>query len=327
MSQAGRRIEIRGTVQGVGFRPWIYRLARENGIGGRVSNDSRGVTIEAFGSDEALAEFLQGIRASPPPAARIRELECRAIPSEPSREFVIVASRPAAGLEVSIPPDLATCDDCLREVLDPGDRRYRYPFTNCTNCGPRFTIASRVPYDRAGDDHGALPDVRGLPARVRRPARPPLPRSAQRLPGVRPGPDGRRADGRASRRTDPIRAAARALAAGMIVAVKGLGGFHLACDATSARGGRAPAPPQAPRGKAARRHGGGARGGRGAGRARAGERELLRVAGAADRARAPAPRRGARAGGRARQPARSGSCSPTRRCTTCCSPTPAGRWS
>jgi hydrogenase maturation protein HypF len=234
VNQAGRRIEIRGTVQGVGFRPWIYRLARENGIGGRVSNDSRGVTIEAFGTDEALAEFLQGIRASPPPAARIRELECRPIPSEPSREFVIVASRPAAGLEVSIPPDLATCDDCLREVLDPGDRRYRYPFTNCTNCGPRFTIAARVPYDRAATTMAGF----RMCADCRREYDDPLDRRFHAQPNACPAcgpvltavaPSGERFEG-----SDPIRAAARALAAGMIVAVKGLGGFHLACDATSA---------------------------------------------------------------------------------------------
>src|SRR5512143_3697409 len=125
MSAAGFRIEIRGVVQGVGFRPWVYRLAHEKGVAGRVSNDSRGVTIEAFGSNEALDDFVRGLRASPPPAARIRELECRSIPAEGDAEgFVIIESRVADELRVSIPPDLATCDDCLREIADPADRRY-----------------------------------------------------------------------------------------------------------------------------------------------------------------------------------------------------------
>ncbi|MGE5412891.1 MAG: carbamoyltransferase HypF [Syntrophomonadaceae bacterium] len=234
MSAAGFRIEIRGVVQGVGFRPWVYRLAHEKGVSGRVSNDSRGVTIEAFGSNEALDDFLRGLRASPPPAARIRELECRAIPPEGgAREFVIVESREAEGLQVSIPPDLATCDDCRREIADPTDRRYRYAFTNCTNCGPRFTIALHVPYDRPTTTMARFPMCEDCRREYEDPrdrrfhAQPvACPACGPRLSAV--GPSGEPLDW-----PDPIAGAARALRAGMIVAVKGLGGFHLAVDATS----------------------------------------------------------------------------------------------
>jgi hydrogenase maturation protein HypF len=149
MTLGGRRIQIHGIVQGVGFRPWVYRLARQNGISGRVSNGTEGVTIDAFGAEEELDSFLRGLQANPPPAARIRELRWQTIPSEPAPpNFEIIDSRPGGERRVSIPADLATCDDCLSEIFDPSDRRYRYAFTNCTNCGPRFTIARDVPYDR-----------------------------------------------------------------------------------------------------------------------------------------------------------------------------------
>ena len=234
MSEAGFRIEIRGTVQGVGFRPWVYRLAHEKGVAGRVSNDSRGVTIEAFGSNEALQDFVRGLRASPPPAARIRTLECREIPTDrAARDFVIVESRAAEGLQVSIPPDLATCADCRREIADPADRRFRYPFTNCTNCGPRFTIALKVPYDRPATTMARFP----MCDACRREYDDPLNRRFHAQPNACPvcGPrlSATDAAGEPLGWDDPIACAARALCAGMIVALKGLGGFHLACDATS----------------------------------------------------------------------------------------------
>jgi len=133
----GRRIHISGTVQGVGFRPWVYRVARRAGIVGRVRNDALGVTIEAFGDGTHLEQFLDLLRW-PPPAARIARFELTDIAPEPVTAFEIVRSESTAGeRRVSIPPDLATCDDCLAEIFDPRNRRYRYPFTNCTNCGPR----------------------------------------------------------------------------------------------------------------------------------------------------------------------------------------------
>ncbi|HET7452177.1 MAG TPA: carbamoyltransferase HypF [Thermoanaerobaculia bacterium] len=233
MNESGIRIEIRGTVQGVGFRPWIWRLARENGIGGRVSNDSRGVTIEAFGGDAALGSFLAGIRTSAPPAAEIRELDTTPIVAEDAREFVIVESRETEGLRVSIPPDLATCDACLAEIFDPADRRFGYAFTNCTHCGPRFTIATGVPYDRPATTMAAFPmcpDCRREyedPADRRFHAQPnACPACGPALSLVRPG-------GEAIRGVDPIAGATEVIRSGGTVAIKGLGGFHLACDARS----------------------------------------------------------------------------------------------
>jgi hydrogenase maturation protein HypF len=233
VNETGRRIEIRGTVQGVGFRPWVWRLAREHGIAGRVANDSRGVTIDAFGGAAALDLFEGGLRASPPPAAEIRELVCRPIPAEPSNDFVIVASRETDGLNVSIPPDLATCEACRAEIFDAGNRRYRYPFTNCTDCGPRFTISRSVPYDRPKTTMAPFP----MCALCLREYEDPADRRFHAQPNACPacGPSLRALDaaGQPIGWTDPIERAAAALRAGLIVAVKGLGGFHLACDATS----------------------------------------------------------------------------------------------
>ena len=233
MTIEGRRIEIRGTVQGVGFRPWIWRLARENGIGGRVSNDSRGVTIEAFGGNRALQSFLDGIRAAPPPAAEIREISSLPIPPEPSREFVIVPSRQAGALRVSIPPDLAACADCLAEIFDPANRRYRYAFTNCTNCGPRFTIAREVPYDRRGTTMAPFSMCPLCQAEYDDPGDRRFHAQPNACPGCGPALRPLSASGEPVFWEDPIRGAALALGADLIVAVKGLGGFHLACDATS----------------------------------------------------------------------------------------------
>ncbi len=233
MSAQGRRIEVRGIVQGVGFRPWVYRLAREEGIGGRVSNGTEGVTIEAFGLDAALDAFLDRLRSSPPPAARIRELEWTPIPAELAREFVIVESRAGGTRRVSIPADLATCPDCLRELFDPADRRYRYPFTNCTNCGPRFTIARGVPYDRPATTMASF----RMCADCQREYDSPLDRRFHAQPNACPACGPRLfavdAGGRTLDAADPIGAGVRVLRDGGIVALKGIGGFHLACDATS----------------------------------------------------------------------------------------------
>lgn len=231
----GRRIEVRGTVQGVGFRPWVYRLARSAGVGGRVRNDTQGVEIEAFGPAEALESFVHRLRTAAPPAASIRDIQCAPIPAELVDEFVIVPSEQAEGERaVSIPPDLATCPECQREIFDPKDRRHRYPFTNCTSCGPRFTIARGVPYDRAETTMAVFamcPRCREEYERVedrRFHAQPnACPVCGPQLWAV--SPQGERLNG-----DDPLRVAALALGAGMVVAVKGIGGFHLACDATSA---------------------------------------------------------------------------------------------
>jgi hydrogenase maturation protein HypF len=233
MNVAGRRIQIRGTVQGVGFRPWVYRLARENGLSGHVSNGGEGVTIEAFGTVRALDAFLGSLESSPPPAARIWQLEWCPVSAVAPPEFSIVESREGRERRVSIPADLPTCEACLAEVFDPGNRRYRYPFTNCTDCGPRYTIARDVPYDRPATTMASF----AMCADCRREYEDPADRRFHAQPNACPvcgprlaavGPRGEDLGWE-----DPIRGAARALQSGLIVAVKGLGGFHLACDATS----------------------------------------------------------------------------------------------
>ncbi len=223
----GRHIEIRGVVQGVGFRPWVYRVAQDVGVGGRVLNDAAGVVIEAFGPGALLDTFVARLKGRAPAAARIRSFAVREIPAEPLREFTIAASAASTERRVSIPADLATCPECEREIFDPKNRRYRYPFTNCTNCGPRFTIARDVPYDRAAT---TMAPFRMCPDCAREYADP-LDRRFHAQPNACPacGPKLRSRP----EHPDPLAAAIAALRAGRIVAVKGIGGFHLACDATS----------------------------------------------------------------------------------------------
>jgi len=230
----GRRIEIRGIVQGVGFRPWVYRLAGAHGVGGWVRNDAGGVTIEAFGAAPCLDAFVSDLQAAPPPAARIVEFRCRAIAGRPVPAFEIVASDASADRRVSIPADLATCPDCLREIGDPADRRHGYAFTNCTNCGPRFTIAIDIPYDRRNTTMAPFRMCPPCQAEYESPSDRRFHAQPNACPACGPrvwlaGPDGREVAS-----PDPIAEAAGAIGRGLIVAVKGLGGFHLACDATSA---------------------------------------------------------------------------------------------
>jgi len=227
---AGLRIEIRGTVQGVGFRPWVWRLAHEIGVGGRVHNHARGVTIEAFGEPGELDMLVARLR-EPPAPARVVRLATEAIAPELVDDFVIVHSVEGGHRALSIPPDLATCPDCEREILDPGDRRSRYPFTNCTSCGPRFTIATGVPYDRPATT--MAPFVM-CPA-CQREYDDPYDRRFHAQPNACPVCGPRLAlwspTGEPIASDDPIRDLAALLANGSIAAIKGLGGFHLACDA------------------------------------------------------------------------------------------------
>ena len=229
----GRRIEIRGVVQGVGFRPWVYRLAHETGVAGRVRNDAGGVTIEAFGFDQALDDFLRRLESNPPPAAAIDALQWKNIPVEPAADFVIDVSHQAEERRMCIPADLATCPQCAREIADPRNRRYRYAFTNCTNCGTRFTIARAVPYDRAAT---TMESFHMCPACQREYDRV-NDRRFHAQPNACPvcGPQLRvlSARGHDLQTNDAVCSAKQALAAGLVVALKGLGGFHLACDATS----------------------------------------------------------------------------------------------
>jgi len=244
----GKFVSVRGVVQGVGFRPFVYRLAHEHGLTGWVLNHSGGVDIEVEGLAPSLENFLRDLEEKAPPLARIASIEAQDCPPNGYLTFEIRESREEAGRYQLISPDIATCPDCLRELLDPNDRRYRYPFTNCTNCGPRFTIIADIPYDRPNTTMGKFqmcPDCQ-------REYDGPLDRRFHTQPNACPvcGPRvwlvqspqssangwskwtlelGPRTSDSAT--PDAIAQTAALLRQGAIVALKGLGGFHLACDA------------------------------------------------------------------------------------------------
>jgi hydrogenase maturation protein HypF len=224
-----RAIAVRGIVQGVGFRPFVYRLATEAKLAGFVRNQLGDVLIEVEGVPEALDRFLGDLVKRRPPLAGIEEVTWQCCVPCGDREFHIEPSAAGRG-DVLIGPDVATCDACLRELFDPGDRRYRYPFLNCTDCGPRLTIVRGVPYDR---ERTTLAGFALCPA-CRAEYEDPADRRFHAQPTACPacGPSLALLDA-AGQRIDavPLRAAALALVQGRIVAVKGLGGYHLACDA------------------------------------------------------------------------------------------------
>ncbi len=226
-----RRIAVQGIVQGVGFRPFVYGHALQCGLVGFVLNDSTGVTIEIEGQRDALVRFELALRDQPPPLARIDSIMAEDIAPRGDRAFVITHSVAGDERRALISPDTATCADCLRELFDPSDRRYRYPFINCTNCGPRFTIVQDVPYDRDRTTMRVFPMCPACQAEYDNP----LDRRFHAQPNACAscGPQVvlRTAAGDALAAADPITTAAQQLASGMILAIKGLGGYHLACDA------------------------------------------------------------------------------------------------
>lgn len=233
MREDGRRIEVRGIVQGVGFRPWVFRVAQSCGVAGRVSNGTAGVTIDVFGDTEQLDRFVRDLRVDPPPASRIEALTARTLPFCALPAFTIAPSENGPLRRMSIPPDLATCPDCLAEVLDPGNRRYRYPFTNCTNCGPRYSIVRDVPYDRANTTMSRFRLCRDCEIEYQSPEDRRFHAEPNACPACGPRLSAHSSDGAALNVLDPLIFAARTVKAQMIVAVKGIGGFHLVCDATS----------------------------------------------------------------------------------------------
>jgi hydrogenase maturation protein HypF len=226
-------IKIGGVVQGVGFRPFVYRLAHRYGISGWVRNTSSGVEIEVEGGKASLRRFIHGLKTEAPPMSTITSLETTAIPPNGYRDFEIRESLALAGEYQLISPDIATCRDCERELFSLADRRYRYPFTNCTNCGPRFTIIKRVPYDR---EFTTMRDFKMCPE-CQREYDDPLNRRFHAQPNACPhcGPHLELVDAEGKKLDCPdvIRKTAELLEEGRIVAIKGLGGFQLACDATN----------------------------------------------------------------------------------------------
>lgn len=226
------RLTVHGTVQGVGFRPYVHALANRLRLGGVVGNDTQGVFIEVEGEPSALAAFRAALPAEAPPLAVIERVDSQHVDPTGQADFVIVDSHATGAAQVLVPPDVATCADCLRELFEPGDRRYRYSFTNCTNCGPRFTIVRGVPYDRPATTMAGFAMCTACAREYHDPldrrfhAQPICcPRCGPRLSLIHP--DGREVPG------DPIRVAARLLQVGHVLAVKGLGGYHLVVDATS----------------------------------------------------------------------------------------------
>jgi hydrogenase maturation protein HypF len=242
MALLRRRIEIQGAVQGVGFRPFVYRSAQSVGVSGYVLNSSAGVVIEAEAEQPALTEFLRVLRDDLPPLARIDEM--RIAEAEPSGEqgFSIRHSQADEGKFAFVPADAATCADCLREMRSPGDRRYHYPFTNCTNCGPRYTIVQDVPYDRPKTTMAPFRMCAACQAEYEDPGDRRFHAEPNACPDCGPGLALLSAAEISSRfvpafTTDPgvIADTRRLLQDGSILAIKGLGGFHLACDAANER--------------------------------------------------------------------------------------------
>jgi hydrogenase maturation protein HypF len=244
-----KAIEVTGIVQGVGFRPYVYRLAFERHLAGFIANTAAGVSIEVEGPAEAVDDFVSQLPVEAPRLARITQLTASDIPARADGEFRILPSRPGENRRVLISPDVAICDDCLRELFDPSDRRFHYPFINCTNCGPRYTIVRDIPYDRARTSMAVFP----MCADCQGEYDDPLNRRFHAQPnacwkcgpqvelwdavgaGLVPARSWTPTRGVPTRGapTDPIAEAAARLQAGYVVAVKGLGGFHLAVDATN----------------------------------------------------------------------------------------------
>ncbi len=227
------RARIEGTVQGVGFRPFVYRLAIEEGLAGYVLNDEHGVLLEVEGPPQAISRFMDRLSDETPPLAVVDRVAHDRVQPQGATGFEILESERSGTPDAPVTPDCATCPDCLAELLSPSDRRYRYPFINCTNCGPRFTIVRGVPYDRpqttmarfamCGDCRREYED----PLDRRFHAQPnACPRCGPRLTVQRPG-------GAVADAEDLVAFVADRLAEGLVVAIKGLGGYHLACDAGS----------------------------------------------------------------------------------------------
>ena len=229
------RVKVRGGVQGVGFRPHAWRLAGELALGGWVRNTAEGVLIEVEGRAESIDAFVRALEARRPPSARIETLEVASIAPRGEHEFAIRPSARGAAPSAAILPDLATCPDCVRELFDPGDRRHLYPFTNCSHCGPRYSIVEALPYDRERTTMRAFAMCPACRAEYAEPANRRYHAQPNACPACGPalalwGADGRVLAGR----HEALRKAAQALRSGRIVAVKGLGGFHLWVDARSA---------------------------------------------------------------------------------------------
>ncbi len=224
-------IRVRGVVQGVGFRPYVYRLACANTLAGWVLNGEEGVEIYLEGAEPGLRAFVQDLKTQAPPAASIAEIEVHSASPIGLNDFTIRDSQHQHRPTVRISPDLPVCDDCLKELFDPGDRRYWYPYINCTNCGPRYTVVLGLPYDRPNTTMQHWPLDEYCDAEYHDPGNRRFHAQPVACPNCGPGYYLHSADGDILGSEASIRKAAHLLSQGSILAVKGLGGYHLACDA------------------------------------------------------------------------------------------------
>jgi hydrogenase maturation protein HypF len=238
-----QRIEVRGVVQGVGFRPFVHHLAQQLRLTGYVLNTSDGVLIEVEGSDAALARFLFLLTQDPPPLALIDGITVKQLEAGGDPSFVIRESVETPDKLTLVSPDVGTCEECRRECLDTRDRRYGYPFTNCTNCGPRYTIIRDIPYDRPLTTMAKFPLCPTCQAEYDDPANRRFHAQPNACPdcgptlALAPGDafllDEQLLSGAGQNPLAVLRKTRHVLREGGIVAIKGLGGFHLACDATN----------------------------------------------------------------------------------------------
>lgn len=252
LDRVRRRIVVTGVVQGVGFRPFVHRLATELGLTGLVGNDAASVFVEVQGPRETVEEFAERLVADAPPLAHVASVRATEMPPVAADGFVIVPSRAADGARTAIPPDVAVCAQCVAELFDPDDRRYRHPFITCTNCGPRFTIIRELPYDRPATTMAGFPMCDRCATEYHDPGDRRFHAQPVACPDCGPtlcfedtGPEDTGPEDTGPEDSGPsgavrvtgadvaLAAAQRALAAGRVVAIKGIGGYHLACDAGS----------------------------------------------------------------------------------------------
>ncbi len=231
MSLLRKAIDVSGIVQGVGFRPFVYRLANQCTLSGFITNTPAGVTIEVEGTPEEIEKFLQRLPREAPPLAKLTAISDRDIDTRGDQNFRIVATTLGQTARTLISPDIAVCDDCLREMSNPRDRRFRYPFINCTNCGPRFTIIRNIPYDRPRTSMDKFQMCTACQAEYDDPANRRFHAQPNACWDCGPQLQLLSASGALSDVAEPLREATRLLQQGSILAIKGLGGFHLACDA------------------------------------------------------------------------------------------------
>jgi len=226
------RIVIKGIVQGVGFRPWVYQQAHIFHIKGNVLNSGEGVFIEAEGEDENIRQFMAELKNHPPKLARIDHFIHSQLPTAGYPAFEILSSHSGTEKEALIPPDVAACGDCRKELFDLKDRHYHYPFTNCTNCGPRFTIIKEVPYDRPQTSMAVFEMCADCAAEYHDPANRRFHAQPVACPQCGPSVEIMTSDGkRIAGQRDWLETTWRLIGDGQILAIKGIGGFHLACDA------------------------------------------------------------------------------------------------